>query len=510
MSSEQPIERLIKLDPDKQYFVLNPETNEMMELSHDPEPLNPEDITIHKEHGASGVDSVSGSVEPYEYNPKWRHDVSLDLCEQMRRSDASVRSVLQVVKLPLMRATWKIVPGQEDGGDEEDKKRAKKLHDVIIGGKSRVEGWRSTLSHHLTMLDFGFAVSEIVFDVDREGFYYPYRIAPRLARTIREFRTYPDGSLKYVRQEAMKNGKLKSMRIPTPYIVHTAHDQEGDNYWGIPLLRYLYQHYYYKTEFYRIDAVRLDRFGIGIPIIEIEKGYVLRPNDKRLAETILKGLRSHHRAYAMLPAELKLKILTPENERGGASGLMEAVDHHDVMMARAVLAHFLTMGQQKHGNYGTSVAWADLFLYGLQALANLISEAFTIQVVRPIYDLNWEVEDREYPKMMASSLEDINGKELAAAMYNLVLGQVLTPDDDLETHVRALFGLPRMQKGFSRKERGAIGEVPGSPAEAAANVITGKPSDDDREAGVLEPTPGTKPSTTPPPRGPIRAPGDRG
>jgi phage gp29-like protein len=503
-------EKIKTLDPEKTYYVLDERSGELKELTHD-DPLEvPSDIELDKEHGASGTDNFGGEVIQHDYNPKWNVDSAMDVCEQMRKSDGSVRSVLQAVKLPLLRATWKVVPGQEDGGDEEDKKRAKKIHTYLIGGDKTHEGWFHTLRHSLMFLEFGFSVHEIVWDVSLDGFYYPSRLAPRLPKTVKKFLINPNGTLRAVVQEAPKNGKQKTLRIPGQYCVVLTHEKEGDNYWGVPILRYIWSHYYYKTELYRIDAVRLDRFGIGIPIIEIATGYVLKPNEKRLCETILRGLRSHHRAFALLPEELKLKILTPENEHGGASGLMDSVDHHDVMMARAVLAHFLTMGQQKHGNYGTSVAWADMFLYGLQAVASYICEEFSRQLIRKIYDLNWELGDREYPKLTASTLEDVNAKELAAALYNLVLGQVITPDDDLETHTRVLYGLPRIQKGFSREERGVVGMVPGAPALAAPNVITGKPSDDDRQASKPEPTPGTKPSTTPPPRGPIRAPGDRG
>jgi phage gp29-like protein len=505
------VEKISALDPTKTYFVLDEETGVLRELRHD-DPLEaPDDIEIQKEHGASGTDNYAGEVEQSDYNPKWRVENALELCEQMRKSDGSVRSVLQAVKLPLLRATWKVVPGQEDGGDDQDKERAKKIHRFLIGGDKQHEGWFHILRHSLMFLDFGFSVHEIVWNIDRDGFYYPERLAPRLPKTIKKFQINPNGTLRAVVQEAPKNGKMKTLRIPGQYAVVLTHEKEGDNYWGIPILRYIWSHYYYKTELYRIDAVRLDRFGIGIPIVEIQKGYTIKPNEKRLVETILRGLRSHHRAYAILPEELKLKILTPENEHGGASGLMDSVDHHDVMMARAVLAHFLTMGQQKHGNYGTSVAWADMFLYGLQSVASYICDEFSRQLIRKIYDLNYDIGDREYPRLTASTLEDVNAKELAASMYNLVLGQVITPDDDLESHMRVLYGLPRMQKGFSRADRGAIGIIPGAPALAAPNVITGKPSDDDRQALPKgEPTPGTLPSTTPPPRGPIRAPGDRG
>src|SRR6188474_570355 len=119
----EPI-KLSELDPEKLYFYWDDSSRQLkpMELVHDEAPLSEKDVELDKEHGASGTQIFDAQVEQYDYNPMWRVDSALQVCEQMRKSDGSVRSVLQVVKLPLLRATWKVVPGQEDGGDETDKK----------------------------------------------------------------------------------------------------------------------------------------------------------------------------------------------------------------------------------------------------------------------------------------------------------------------------------------------------------------------------------------------------
>ena len=471
--------------------------------------LTVDDLKIDKERGESGSPVYGGLLNQKDYNPDWVGANGVANAERMRKSDGSIRSVLQVLKLPILRSDWKVIVNDEESATEEDRKIAQFCHDELIANTRRHESWQTVLRHVLLMLDHGFCCFEKVWTVDDEGHYTLRRLAPRLSPSIREIRVNDDGTLKSVVQQ----GVDKEYTIPGRYCLMLSYEKEGDNFWGVPVLRYVWQHYFYKTEFYRIDAIRLDRFASGLPVGHIEKGYIMKPSEKAEVIEILRGMRSHERSFALLPEQIKLEILTPETAKSGSSGLMEAVDHHDVMIARAVLALFLTAGSQKHGNYGTATEWADLFLFALQALCSYIEEEFNKQVIKELCDYNFDMTGKSYPKLKASNLEDVNTKELAAAMYNLVLGQVLTPDDTLEAHIRRLMGLPKLEEDQTREKRRQRGEVitPGSPAAAAPNVITGKPSNNDKARAKQqgEPTPGTVPGTTPP-NGPIRVPGDRG
>lgn len=467
----------------------------------------------NKEFGEAGNEIFQGKVRQIDYNSTWQGTQRYDLINKIRRSDGSARSVIQSIKLPLRRATWRVSPSDENGGDDKDKEIAKFCHDHLIQTDDRHETWDGVLRHILLMLDFGFSVLEKVWTVNKDGQYVLARLAPRLPWTIEDFEVNPDGTLKSVVQRTPNSNKPN--RIPAKYACVFTYEKEGDDYWGVSLFRYIYMHWFYKTEMYRIDAVRLDRFGIGIPIASIKENYVLKPNERREVVELLKGLRSHERAFGLLPEQIELKIMTPENERGGASGLMESVDHHDVMMARSVLALFLTAGSQKHGNYGTTVTWQDLFLYSLQSLALQISEDLGQQIVREMCDYNFDMTGRRYPKVEASTLEDTNIKELAASLYNLSLGQLIIPDDELERHLRRLFALPVKQKGYERETLGAVGSpvipangnLTGTPGGVAPN-LSGKKSEDDPP--TPEPTPGTKASKTAVPAGPIRVPGSLG
>ncbi len=477
-----------------------------------------DEVTLDRnERGASGSPFEGDKVQRPEYNPDWEREAGVALAERMRKSDGSIRSVLQVIKLPLLRATWSAKVHDQEKADKKDKEIAHFIDTQLFHNENI--RWLSTLQHILLCLDFGHSSFEKVYTIVQDASANGEKrvglkkLAPRLPQSITDFRV-KDSKIATLIQRANKNGKEVELTIDGKYVVCFSYEKEGDNFWGNSLLRYIYQHWFYKTEFYRIDAVRLNRFGVGIPDAEVKEGYTLKPNEKTMVINTLKGLRSNDQAYILRPEQVKIRIMTPENEAGGVSGLLDAIDHHDVMMARSVLAHFLTAGSQRHGNYGTTVAWADMFLYALQALAKDICDQLFEDIVKDLCDFNFDMNGRDYPRVSASTLEDTNMKELAAALYNLTLGQLVTPTDGTEAHLRTLYAMPPLEKEETRKarkERGELGIVPTSPAAAAPNTITGKPSDDDREAAkAAEPPPGTLPSTSPPPRGPIRSPQDRG
>jgi len=327
------------------------------------EPVDPDTLV---ERGSAGTEMYGRFVPWLDYNPKLSGEQGLATYEQMRKSDASIRSVLQACKLPLLRATWKVTPAVESEADETDKEIAHFCSDAILGeaasgpahshtavrlaGSNKVQTWRGVLKHVLLMLDFGFTVFEKVWDTDDDGRLTLARLAPRLPQTISQIEVDQFGFVKSVFQRAYKNGRQKEVEIPAPYVFVLTHDREGDNHWGVSLLRYAYKHWYYKDEAYRINMVRLDRFGVGIPRAKIAAGYQLKVSEQKALEELLQGLRSHHRGYVITPEEIDVSIMTPENEAGGASGVLDFVDHQDIMISRMVLANFLTAGVQKHGN----------------------------------------------------------------------------------------------------------------------------------------------------------------
>lgn len=418
--------------------------------------LQTNDVKRDKEHGASGTNIYGGNIQWDDYNPQMSGDKLFDNIEQMRKADGAIKSALSVVKMPLLRTGVQIVVEDSDDTDAQNLLIAETCQEKLLAQGSVHEPWDLQLRNFLLMFDFGFSVAEKVYDVDEEGFLIFKRIAPRLPKTIRNWRVNSDGSLKYIEQEATKGGQQRTLKIPAPdYAVAMTWDREGDNYWGQSLLRPMYKHWWYKEQLYRIDAIRLDKWGVGQPDASIAEGYELKPKDRQDLIKMLQGMRGSERAFSLHPEAIKLSVLTPAGNGGGTGnlGLIDSVNHHDVMIFRSILAGFMTTGNQSYGNYGSTKSYADLFLFAEQAAANFIQNEYGRQVIKPFCDRNFEMGKRAYPQLKFADVQKIDMQMMAQSIASFTSANVIRPDDDLEAFFRKFFGWPKIQKGWDRKSK---------------------------------------------------------
>lgn len=420
-----------------------------------------------KERGVTGTENFGGTISGEEYNPELQGQAGRDIYDKMRRTDAQVRATLQVMKLPLLAAQWAAVP--PEGGDGIDQQIADFVNSSLIDDDALVDSWQFILRHILLELDFGFSILEKVWRVDEQGFYRLKRLAPRLPKTIYAWHTARDGSLVRIWQWAPVTKEIPEdpndprpkmpphavyeyIPIPGNAVCVFTLDREGDNYEGISALRASYRNWYYKDLIYHLDGVRLDRYGVGVPVAELAPENSLNEDDFESLEEALKNLRSNAQTYLIAPPHVKFRIMGPEGGGGAAASAQSLIDHHDQMISRNVLANFMSMGQAPLGMQTFGTRMTDLFISSLYGLAAGISADLKRSVVKPLCDLNFDMTNREYPSVVVRDLEsnDIQG------MLEVVLkavGTLITPDDDLEAMLRRALKLPPLPKELSRAHK---------------------------------------------------------
>jgi hypothetical protein len=425
-----------------------------------------------REFGVAGTEfkygGLVGAIIGDDYNRDLSGREGLKKYDEMRRGDGGVRSILNIIKAPLIRAKPEIrLPKFKADALKEEHAAAEEMQEwlqwALLDDDAMQEDWDFYLRHQLLCVDFGFSVSEIVWQVDSDLKYRPERLAPRLPRTIYKWIVGRNGKLMGIVQQAHDptDGKLKEFLIPGDNLMVTTFDREGDNFQGFGLLRSAYKHYYYKDQLYHIDMVRLDRFGVGIPMAELEEGFSSRVSELQKLEQILEGIRSSHKAYIISPPKAKISILTPSagTGSGGAQGLMESIQHHDTMMARNALAHFMTMGQEKHGSWSLGVSFIDLFMAAEEALGYNLGSTMKRRVIRPMCDLNFPMTTSsrgipvKYPTLAFTDIGRVDLVALADALSKLGAGGFITDDDGLEEFIRTKGNLPPLPADRNRAAR---------------------------------------------------------
>lgn len=390
-----------------------------------------------------------------EFTPELQFPLSVTVFDQMRRTDGQVKSVLNAVTLPVLRTPWRLDPA---GAREEVVRLVADDLGLPIVGRSDVLApvrlkdrfsWIEHLRLSLLMLPFGFSYFEQVYRVDDDGSRAHLRkLAYRPPTTIEMVDVASDGGLVGIRQYwTQKNTEPRP--IPVDRLVAYVFDREGGNWLGCSILRPVYKNWLLKDRLLRVWAQTIERNGMGIPVYEGADGEASLTAGLNMATS----LRAGEAAGAATPFGAKLRLMGVE---GTLPDAKPAVEYHDQQIARAVLAHFLNLGQQT-GSWALGSTFADFFTLSLQTLAQQVADTATQHIVEDLVDVNWGP-DEPAPKLV---FDEIGSRQpaTAEAMKTLVDAGILHPDEVLETATRQFYGLP-----------------PADPATATAPAGTADPN----------------------------------
>lgn len=387
------------------------------------------------------VDSASGwwmAVE-HEQTPELRWPYSIKVYDAMRRQDSQVVSVLRAVTLPVRRTPWRIDPN--GARPEVAQHVAEDLGLPLVGGETtappgrRTRGRFSWLEHlrlALLMLVYGHSYFEQVYRIDAAGMARLRKLALRPARTIADFEVDPDGGLVSIRQYGMADPDRLGVEIPVDRLVAYVNDREGGNWVGTSLLRPAYKNWLIKDRLLRVQAQTIERNGMGLPV------YTAAESEKSLDAglKIAQQARSGDTAGAALPSGAKLDLKGVDGHLPDATAVIR---YHDEQIARAVLAHFLNLGNQT-GSWALGTTFADFFTLALQSLAKDVADIATEHIVEDIVDVNWG-EDEPAPRIVFDEIGSHQAATAQAIKMLLDAGAIF-PDRDLEQALRQQYGLP--------------------------------------------------------------------
>lgn len=419
---------------------------------------------LASQHSVTGTLNQAGRISGTDYNPLFDGKAGLSIYDQMDRSDGQVGAAGDLVKLPLRAARYRAVP--PDNPTAKEKQIAEAVNRALFenGDWPAGEGWDMYLRHILMRVTHGFGLLEMIWMFDEDlGVYRWKKLSPILPTTVDKFHVDRLGMLGDIEQYAAEPGTASYdyKRIPAGYYVLSVREREGGNFFGKSVYRRLYKHWFYKDEAYRINGVKLDRYGVGIPVAKIGEDHVLEADELQEIELTLMAMRSHDRAYIIEPPKVDFRIMVPDGE-GGASGLMETVGHHDTMILRGVLATF--MSDHSEGlNTNRTRTLADFFLHAERAEANAVTGDILSYMVRPFCTYNFNMIDARPPVIEVQGIGDLTAEMFAANLAPLVQAGLVTPDDPVEDILRKIFGLPPLLEGYKRGET-----KPAPPALPAA------------------------------------------
>lgn len=380
-----------------------------------------------------------------EDNWDLRFPQSTRIFAKMGREDAQVTSVMKAITLPIQRADWRLDP---NGAPAEivalvsDDLRLPVLGDDAqkpVGRRRGRVSWGEHLQQAMLSLKFGCMFFEQVYAVGPDGRTHLRKLAPRFPGTLSKITVAADGGLASIEQQGVSVGKATgaAATIPVSHLVAYVHAPEDTSWTGTSVLRPAYKHWKLRDEMLRLEAMVLERNGMGVPRYRGTELTNDPVGDLARGQKIASELRSGTAAGASIPAGADLAIL-------GVSGQLvsprEAISYHDAMMAKAVLAHFLNL-DGGGGSYALAETQSDLFIQSLQTIADWIADTATQHIVEDLVDLAFPDWSGQCPRIIVDPIA--SKKELAMdVLATLVDKGVIQMDKTLEEHIRRVSSLP--------------------------------------------------------------------
>lgn len=420
-----------------------------------------------QELGGSGTFNFGGFIRGEDFNPEMDSLTAIKNLDIMRRSDAQTNAALQVVMQPIRSADKSVDPA---GTKEIDFDAAKFVEWNLTSGEAIV--WDDFLRQALLMLVFGFYIFEKVWDVKTNGKYegriYYRKLSPRPPKTIWQWFTDEDGELLSIKQLAVKAGTYQFLDIPADKLVRFTYNQEGDNFAGISVLRSAYPHWLIKSNLYVVDAIRAVRFGAGIPKAKLLAGFNANKGDKENLIATLAGMSSHQFSYILEPENVDISIMVPEGNKGGAE-ILPTINHHNEQITANVLARFLDMGGRSMGGSSALGASAMEFFQDAEvSLGNLIEDVIDKQLIRPLIDMNFDINELSgYPRFRFSGIKSQKLEGLATIISSLSKAGMRFDDLETQNTFRQKMDLPELSAPLD-DPRAGINAPPGGPTSGGS------------------------------------------
>lgn len=418
------------------------------------------------ELGKSGTYIFYGYISAEEYNSEIRGKAGLQTLDIMRRSDPTIRAALLVCKNPVIGASWSMKPASDDPTDVE----IAKFCDQELFHRNIV--WPDTVREGLTCLDFGHSIFEKVLGPStykgqpRIGI---TKIASRKQRSIMRWAT--SDNQPGVTQITPTGGMID---IPRDKLIYIVNEREGENWEGIPLLRFAYKPWKIKDSLEIMHAIALERMSLGIPVARKNQNN-MTTDESELAKVrqALRALRNNEEAYIEIPDSVLIEML--DMKGNSTKDILPTIQYYDRQITLSVLAQFLELGATGSGGSGSRAVSADhsqLFIKSLDAVARTIQQAFQNDLVKQLVDLNYSNLPNGYPQLDYSGLSDDDVKEISDAVSALMTAGALTADADLENNLRERLGLPELTKdryeNYDQDQQSQEGNEPGAEDNTTA------------------------------------------
>jgi hypothetical protein len=361
-------------------------------------------------------------------------------------NDSQLDGLLTGSTIPIRRYSWYLDPNGCEPAKV--KKLAADMNLPVDGEETRKRGrmrkrfnWDRHLFHAFKALAYGFYDFEIAGEYQDDGLWHLSKLAPRPPLTIMDISVDRHGELEFIRQNITQPGQ-PLMPIPASRLAAYVWEQEGANFTGRSMLRSLYKNWLIKDRLLRVDALKHERNGMGVPWATAGPG--MGKKDLEALNRAAQKLKAGDTSGGVGPAGSQMDLL---GVKGTLPDTIASINYHDEAMARRFLMMFLQLGSTLHGSRALGSEFIDYFQLAQETLANWAVDTTNEQVIESYWD--WNYGDSDTVPLIAYKRDD-DPRLAVEDLAKMVKEGVIRVDDELEEAVRGVMDLPKF-KGPERE-----------------------------------------------------------
>lgn len=409
------------------------------------------------EIGSTGLTSYGGTINE-EALRQLAGTKGIKVFAEMRDNDDTVGAVLFIIDKLLRNVAWKVEPADNSPAAKECAEFMETcMHDME-------HSWGDFISEVLSMLAFGWSTHEVVFKVragtenTNKSYYSEYddnkigwrKLPIRSQESLFNWEFDESGDVKAMLQQPPTGNTIT---IPIEKLLLFRTQSYKNNPMGRSILRNAYRPWFFKKRIEEIEGVGIERDLAGLPVASVPAELLsstATPEQKAALVGIKKLVTSIRRdsqegvvfplVYDDLGNQLyKLELLSTGGSRQFDTNAI--VSRYGKAIAMTVLADFIFLGQSKVGSYALSSDKTDMFSAGLGAWLVSIADVINRKARPQLMKLN-NYDRKVWGTFKPADIEKEDVSKFCENVYKLVGVGALIPDDELNTKIRELLGVP--------------------------------------------------------------------
>lgn len=398
--------------------------------------------TNEKELGKSGT-LVTGGVVQSDYLATLIGVEGQETYNKMLLSDSQIRKLVHAVNNPIKSATWDVEPASED---EKDLEVAALIKQILF--EDLPDGWKGKLDEILTFPWLGHAVFEVVHKNRIDKKIGPYtgleNIAFRDQRTLDKWNFSASGILESIHQ--IQSGTVEvNVDMPTDTLLIFYNEKKGNDT-GYPFCRMLYGNYKRKLLYKQLQAIGIEKGAIGVPVLKLPMGISYDSEEYQEAVDQLTAYTQAESAHIILPDGYELNL--DQSNTFDPAKVQVAIKAENEEISGSLVAMWLEMGIGGNSAVGSSTGISsDFFRDGIEYIADKIADPVNRNLIPQLVRMNYGDTIEVMPKLVHSGIADEAGKELMEVVTGYTKANVITPDEQLEDHIRKAHNLPKKAEG---------------------------------------------------------------